>query len=104
MLQGGGDSSQKKTVTERGTCQGALSDMDLSSMGEVAGMAEGVSAAWQGMGQSALILTLRQSLLPAARIKKKSLLLNHKESCRVLKKKFFTINNANYNKATFEMD
>lgn len=79
--------------------------MDLSSMGEVAGTAEGVSAAWQGMEQSALILTLRQSLLPAARIKKKSLLLNHKKSCRVLKKKkLSTINNANYNKATFKMD
>jgi len=61
--------------------------MDLSSMGEVAGMAEGVSAAWQGTGQSALILTLRQSLPPAAQIKKISLLLNHKESFRVLKKK-----------------
>lgn len=55
-------------------------------MGEVAGTAEGASTAWRVTGRSALILTLRQSLLPAARIEKKSLLLNHKESFRVLEK------------------
>lgn len=61
--------------------------MDLRSMGEVAGTAEGASAAWRGDRTVGINSHPQTDPSTSSLNQKESLLLNHKESFRVLKKK-----------------